>query len=123
MISKYLTAINTIVPACHSLPTTPLPQHAQPSPQAVGTASALATFSNVGVSSLFVALGLHTVPIVCLVVIQTAVLVVGVAVSLILPAGLTPTVTSAFPVPCCPSTTTKVFCRSPNGKPAAAQAR
>lgn len=90
--------------------------------QAVGLASALATFCRVASAVRFAALGLHTVPIVCEVVIQTAVRVVGVAVSLILVVGLTPTVISALPVPCWPSTTMKVFCKEPSGKPAAIQA-
>ena len=72
--------------------------------------------------SLFVALGLQTVPIVCDVVTHTADLVVGVGVSLILVVGRTPTVISAFPFPCWPSTTIKVLPKLPNGKPAAVQA-
>ena len=67
---------------------------------AVGLASALATFWRVASAVRFAALGLHTVPMVCEAVIQTAVRVVGVAVSLILVVGLTPTVISALPVPC-----------------------
>jgi len=90
--------------------------------QAVGLASALATLCSVTSAVRFAAFGLHTVPIVCDVVIQTAVRVVGVAVSLILVDGLTPTVISALPVPCWPSTTMKVFCSEPSGKPAAIQA-
>ena len=67
-------------------------------------------------------LGLQTVPMVCVGVTQTIERVVGVGVSTMLVVGRTPTVISALPLPCCPSTTKKVFPMVPAGKPAAIQA-
>jgi hypothetical protein len=70
----------------------------------------------------FAALGLHTVPIVCVAVTHTTDLVVAVGVSTILPVGRTPTVISALPFPCCPSTTKNILPTVPAGSPAAFQA-
>lgn len=79
-------------------------------------------YATYGAAVRFAAPFLQTVPIVCVGVTHTIERVVGVGVSTMLPVGLTPTVISALPRPCWPSTTIYVLPRVPMGNPAAIQA-